>query len=865
MRQITILLCVLFSACIPTLERSSLELLSLFRFVKPSSTLSVTYSGSPFTFTQNLPINSIVPTTTGVILSCSSSPTLPTGLSIDNASCTISGTPTTNQATTTYTITAASSSASTKTDISITINTAAPSNLVYAGSPFVLSQNILITVQTPSMSGTADSCNSSPALPTGLSLSSTCIISGTPTVLQAATLYTITATNAFGSTNTTISIKISLALVQFSFVTSSLSDTSGSLTLISTGAPTAVVGKDGDAAGGFYFNGASQYLSIVNPTGLPSNAEPRTLCVWANPSTLLAPAGYAILANYGSAFASSSFGLYQTNNAGTQQVAISGYGDDLVANFTLPVNTWSHLCGTYDGSTARLYVNGRLLASGSKLYTTGSNYLYIAVQSTLAQYFNGKIDDVRIYNSALSATQIREIALQVPTGLLARYDFNGNPADVSGNNHSLTSSGSPALTTDRFNVANSAYTFDGATKFLTSSPVTTSTGGTIVLSAWFRPTAFNAGLNYIVVNGTGSDGYGILIDGAAGNVLKGIVGGVTYVSSTVAPPLNVWSHITLRASGFNWDLILNGVTIASFAAAVPLTPTTGTFIGSDANTGYFTGDIDDVRIYSSALTPSEILALSGFHPMQVSSWNISPAVSSLKIHYQSNSQTTPGAITTWKDDSGNANDLSGGSNVSLITNGINTKPAVLLNSTASIMTNNAPSGVSNLPKFSFYSVINPVTLGGSYQGILYFGTGGCVPLKYIQIHLYGNAMGGGFCGAANSWTGTFVATGTSYIVGTVWNNINAAPTWREMHYYINGVDGGGPAADGFTTPVASTIQLGNGASSFNGYIGDVLFFSDSLFYNINTHYGAPFTDQRIVECYLSSKYNVPLSPGLICP
>jgi hypothetical protein len=253
MRQITILLCVLFSACIPTLERSSLELLSLFRFVKPSSTLSVTYSGSPFTFTQNLPINSIVPTTTGVILSCSSSPTLPTGLSIDNASCTISGTPTTNQATTTYTITAASSSASTKTDISITINTAAPSNLVYAGSPFVLSQNILITVQTPSMSGTADSCNSSPALPTGLSLSSTCIISGTPTVLQAATLYTITATNAFGSTNTTISIKISLALVQFSFVTSSLSDTSGSLTLISTGGANGCGGKRWGCGGRLLF------------------------------------------------------------------------------------------------------------------------------------------------------------------------------------------------------------------------------------------------------------------------------------------------------------------------------------------------------------------------------------------------------------------------------------------------------------------------------------------------------------------------------------------------------------------------------------------------------------------------------------
>ncbi|HRG48761.1 MAG TPA: putative Ig domain-containing protein, partial [Leptospiraceae bacterium] len=85
--------------------------------------------------------------------------------------------------------------------------TVAPSGLTYTGSPYSFTRTVPIATQTPTVTGTITSCTASPTLPAGLSLnSSTCAISGTPTVMSAAANYTITASNAGGSSSTTINV-----------------------------------------------------------------------------------------------------------------------------------------------------------------------------------------------------------------------------------------------------------------------------------------------------------------------------------------------------------------------------------------------------------------------------------------------------------------------------------------------------------------------------------------------------------------------------------------------------------------------------------------------------------------------------------
>ena len=76
---------------------------------------------------------------------------------------------------------------------------------------------------------------------------------------------------------------------------------------------------------------------------------------------------------------------------------------------SLPLNTWSHLATTYDGTTLRLYVNGALAGSstiaGSIPASTGP--LRLGGNAIWGEWFSGEIDDVRVYNRALSATESR--------------------------------------------------------------------------------------------------------------------------------------------------------------------------------------------------------------------------------------------------------------------------------------------------------------------------------------------------------------------------------------------------------------------------------------------------------------------------
>jgi hypothetical protein len=75
----------------------------------------------------------------------------------------------------------------------------------------------------------------------------------------------------------------------------------------------------------------------------------------------------------------------------------------------LATNSWSHVAATFDGSFLRLYVNGNqvgsLPAGGSII--TSSNALRIGGNTIWGEYFRGQIDDVRIYNEALTQAQIQ--------------------------------------------------------------------------------------------------------------------------------------------------------------------------------------------------------------------------------------------------------------------------------------------------------------------------------------------------------------------------------------------------------------------------------------------------------------------------
>jgi hypothetical protein len=105
------------------------------------------------------------------------------------------------------------------------------------------------------------------------------------------------------------------------------------------------------------------------------------------------------------------YGLYGDNDNGrpAARVRISGDSTSAMGRDDLPLNAWTHLAMTYDGAAVRLFVNGTQVRSaertGSMANSAGA--LRIGGNAVSSQFFNGRIDEVRIYNRALTASEIQ--------------------------------------------------------------------------------------------------------------------------------------------------------------------------------------------------------------------------------------------------------------------------------------------------------------------------------------------------------------------------------------------------------------------------------------------------------------------------
>jgi concanavalin A-like lectin/glucanase superfamily protein len=105
-----------------------------------------------------------------------------------------------------------------------------------------------------------------------------------------------------------------------------------------------------------------------------------------------------------------AYALYAGEDAARPSVhAYTASELDTEGTAGLPLNTWSHLAATYDGATLRLYVNGAQVSSRAltgAMRVTGQP-LRIGGNAVWAEWFSGRIDEVRVYSRALSAAQIQ--------------------------------------------------------------------------------------------------------------------------------------------------------------------------------------------------------------------------------------------------------------------------------------------------------------------------------------------------------------------------------------------------------------------------------------------------------------------------
>jgi hypothetical protein len=131
-----------------------------------------------------------------------------------------------------------------------------------------------------------------------------------------------------------------------------------------------------------------------------------TLEAWVNP-TIGSAWRTVMLKENGN---SMSYSLYSANSA-SRPAGFVHTNVDIALNGTAAValNVWTHLALTFDGTTMRMFVNGTQVStralSAAAAVSTGA--LRIGGNSVWGEYFKGLIDEVRIYNRALTATEIQ--------------------------------------------------------------------------------------------------------------------------------------------------------------------------------------------------------------------------------------------------------------------------------------------------------------------------------------------------------------------------------------------------------------------------------------------------------------------------
>jgi hypothetical protein len=169
-----------------------------------------------------------------------------------------------------------------------------------------------------------------------------------------------------------------------------------------TGSPTWVPGHTGLALN---LNGSSQYAIVTDNASLDITNN-ITLSAWIKPSkvgtqgVIKKTLGSAAGNGYELSLATTGYVFTRFGGAANRLDSVTPYPTD--------GNTWMHIAATYDGTNIRMYING--IENSSRPYSlpivANTTNLGIGVDPTPQNYYQGVLDDLRIYNRPLSAAEI---------------------------------------------------------------------------------------------------------------------------------------------------------------------------------------------------------------------------------------------------------------------------------------------------------------------------------------------------------------------------------------------------------------------------------------------------------------------------
>lgn len=259
----------------------------------------------------------------------------------------------------------------------------------------------------------------------GNSTTNTSTISGLMPVTQY--FYQIEATNSVGTVTSTIENFTTVAnlpsVAAYSF-NSTLNNTNGNAPFGSNSSWSYVADRNATASSALRINGSGSSTTIA---GLPTGNSPRTVSIWYKVSS---NSNDNCLFVYGQSGGENAYGV-SFNGSNTWY----NFAWSTNTSFTNPSNddTWHHLVTTFDASkTSKVYVDGVLkntvVQNGWDTSVNNNTFWLGGLFSSTSSTFNGTVDDLIIYNFALTDDQVLNL-FNSPT--LSSQDFNLNNLEVS--------------------------------------------------------------------------------------------------------------------------------------------------------------------------------------------------------------------------------------------------------------------------------------------------------------------------------------------------------------------------------------------------------------------------------------------------
>ena len=375
-------------------------------------------------------------------------------------------------------------------------------------------------------------------------------------------------------------------------------------------------------------NGVDQYVMIQNNPSLNVTGS-ITLAAWIKPKCKATQSiikkgikdltdGYELsLSNTGKVF-------FRINQA------TSGDSFRINSKISYPVdgNTWMHIAACFDGKAVTLYINGNkdtaLGLPASLLIKLNTDNLSIGAQSDGLYAYKGTIDEVRMANIAIPASEVMGKVHNYnnyKNQLIGNWKMDevGGTLLIDSSNYQNNGSiiGNPTWITGS---VNKGLLLDGTSQYVTvPDDISLNPVNAITLAAWIKPKVSNTQsiIKKAILDET--DGYELSLS-SAGKVFFRInqkTSGDTYrINSQVSYPTDgkTWMHVTATYDGVSMKLYINGILNSTLVPKTPPEISANTLplcIGAQSDgTKVLNGTVDEARIYDTALSDAEIVRLA---------------------------------------------------------------------------------------------------------------------------------------------------------------------------------------------------------------------------------------------------------------